>query len=371
MDDGVNAMKILDTTLREGLQRSGAYLEPRARRVLADELVASGIDELEIGVVGRDGFVPSLLSGLLTRHPRAKFWVWSRLRTADVEEASRMGARSIALCVPVSPEHLQDRLGWSRAELHDRIRLIVGFAVEMGLEVSVGLEDASRTPEDAMLEAARAAVEAGATRIRMADTVGVFSPAETAQRTLSLRSLGCQVGFHGHDDFGMATANALAALEAGAHAADASLMGWGERAGIASTECLGAFLSLRRGGSLDVGRLSKAARDLAGRCGVRIPETAPVIGDALFRCETGLHVAALAEHPSLYEPYEPELVGAKRDLLVGGKSGAQAVRKILSKIDPDAVAEPGLVVRIRRAAERLGRPLESRELARLASSTPR
>jgi homocitrate synthase NifV len=358
----------MDTTLREGLQRAGAYLEPRARRVLADDLVASGIDELEIGVVGRDAYVPSLLSGLLAKHPHARFWVWSRLRTSDVEEACAMGARSIALCAPVSPEHLQDRLGWSRSELHDRIRLIVGFAVEMGLEVSVGLEDASRTPEDAMLEAARTAVEAGAIRVRMADTVGVFSPAETAQRTLSLRSLGCQVGFHGHDDFGMATANAVAALEAGAYAADSSLMGWGERAGIAATERLGAFLALRRGAGLDIGRLCKAARDLAGRCGVRISETAPVLGEALFRCETGLHVAALAEHPSLYEPYEPELVGAKRDLLVGGKSGAQAVSKLLSKIRPEIAAKPDLVDRVRREAERLGRPLEERELVSIASS---
>lgn len=361
---------ILDTTLREGLQRVGAYLEPRQRRILAEELVASGIPELEIGVVGRDGFLPSLLASLQSKHPDRRFWVWSRLRQADVEEAHQMGARHIALCAPISPDHLRIRMGWTQQELYDKIRRITTMATQLGMDVSVGLEDASRTPSDKIVSAARAAVESGAIRVRLADTVGVLSPAETTDRILSVISAGCQAGFHGHDDFGMATANALAALEAGASAVDTSLLGWGERAGIASTERLGAFLSVRRGWNLDIERICRAARDLALRCGVEIPRNAPVLGEAIFQSETGLHVSALAEHPALYEPYEPELVGAHRDLRVGGKSGAEAVRKVLASVAPEAEAAPGLVSRIRRAAVRLGRPLESGELVRLAS-TPR
>jgi homocitrate synthase NifV len=361
---------ILDTTLREGLQRVGAYLEPRQRRILAEELVASGIPELEIGVVGRDGFLPSLLSGLQSKHPDSRFWVWSRLRQGDIEEAHQMGARHIALCAPVSAEHLRLRMGWTEVQLYDKIRRLVNMATALGMEVSLGLEDASRGDTGTILHAARAAAESGASRVRFADTVGVLSPAETSDRILSITSVGCQAGFHGHDDFGMATANALAALDAGARAVDASLLGWGERAGIASTERLGAFLSVRRGWNLDIERICRAARDLAVRCGVEIPRNAPVLGEAIFQSETGLHVSALAEHPALYEPYEPELVGSRRDLRIGGKSGADAVRKVLASIAPDAEAAPGLVTRIRRAAERLGRPLESSELVRLAS-TPR
>jgi len=359
---------ILDTTLREGLQRVGAYLEPRQRRTLAEELVAAGIPELEIGVVGRDGFLPSLLAGLQSRHPDRRFWVWSRLRQSDVEEAHQMGARHIALCAPVSVEHLELRMGWTEKELHDKIRRLVSMAVHLGMEVSVGLEDASRATAEGILAAARAAIEAGALRVRLADTVGVLSPAETTDRILSLVSLGGQAGFHGHDDFGLATANALAALEAGASAVDTSLLGWGERAGIASTERLGAFLSVRRGWELDLERLCRAARDLAVRCGVEIPANTPVLGSAIFRSETGLHVSALAEHPALYEPYDPELVGAHRELSLGGKSGAEAVAKVLAAMDPRVLPAPGLVTRIRRVAERLGRPLDAHELMKLASS---
>jgi homocitrate synthase NifV len=242
------------------------------------------------------------------------------------------------------------------------------MATQLGMEASVGLEDASRTSPEMILSATRAAVESGAIRVRLADTVGILSPAETTDRILAVVSAGGQAGFHGHDDFGMATANALAALEAGASAVDTSLLGWGERAGIASTERLGAFLSVRRGWTLDIERICRAARDLALRCGVAIPRNAPVLGEAIFQSETGLHVSALAEHPALYEPYEPELVGSHRQLRLGGKSGAEAVRKVLASVAPEVEAAPGLVTRIRRAAERLGRPLDSEELVRIAST---
>lgn len=359
---------ILDTTLREGLQRAGAYLDPKGRRSLAEELVASGIQELEIGVVGRDGFLPSLLAGLRAKHPAIRFWVWSRLREQDAEEAARIGAGHISLCAPVSREHLEERMGWTREALHAKIRQTVSAAVSLGMEVSVGLEDASRASVEDILVATRAATEAGASRVRLADTVGILSPSETTDRILFLLSCGCQVGFHGHDDFGMATANALSALEAGATAVDGSLLGWGERAGIAATERLAAFLSVRRGAELDLERICRAARDLASRCGSVIPSHTPVVGEAIFRSETGLHVAAISEHPGLYEPFDPSRVGASRDLRVGGKSGEQAVRRVLETQSPGTSTFPGLVSRIRRAAERLGRPLENRELVRLAHS---
>lgn len=359
---------ILDTTLREGLQKAGAYLDPKGRRRLAEDLVSSGIEELEIGVAGRDGFLPSLLAGLLASHPGTRFWVWSRLRESDAEESARMGARHVTVCAPVSQAHLRERMGWERNELHDRIRQTVARAAELGMDVQVGLEDASRATVEEILLAARAASEAGAKRVRLADTVGILTPGETTDRVLAVLSCGIEAGFHGHDDFGMATANALCALEAGAAAVDASLLGWGERAGISATERLAAFLSVRRGARYDLERICRAARELADRCGIPVPPNAPVVGDAIFRCETGLHVAALSEHPGLYEPYEPERVGAVRDLRVGGKSGEQAVRKLLEASAPGTAEAPGLVTRIRRAAERLGRPLEGLELVRLAQT---
>lgn len=359
---------ILDTTLREGLQRVGTYLEPRVRRQVAEDLVASGIGELEIGVVGRDGFLPALLAGLQGRHPEHRFWIWSRMKLSDLDEARAMGARHVSMCAPVSEDHLALRLGWTRAQLLNTIRSHVSHAVAQGLSVSVGLEDASRTPLEAVLEAAKAARDAGADRIRYADTLGIHSPAETREAIAAIAELGIEVGFHGHDDFGMATANALAAIEGGAVASDASLLGWGERAGIASTEQLAGFLSVRRAVPFDLSLVCRCARDLADRCKVPVPGHAPVVGADIFRCESGLHVAALAKSPALYEPFAPELVGSRRELLVGAQSGEQGLQRVLKALSPDLSASAAMVTRIRRIAQRLGRPLESRELLKVAHS---
>jgi homocitrate synthase NifV len=174
------------------------------------------------------------------------------------------------------------------------------------------------------------------------------------------------VGFHGHDDFGMATANALSALEAGATAVDASLLGAGERAGIAATERLGAFLAVRRGLGFGLEALSRAARLFAQAGGIGIPPHAPVVGERIFACETGLHVEALAREPALYEPFAPERVGTERKLLAGGKSGIAAIRQILSNLGEDFPVTGELVTKVREVSERLGRPLETRELVELA-----
>ena len=361
-------LAVLDTTLREGLQRVGTRLEPRVRRWVAEELVASGIAELEIGVVGRDGFLPALLAGLQHRHPDHKIWVWTRMRPDDLKDARAMGAKRVSMCAPVSDQHLGQRLGWTRDQLLETIRAQVAYAISLGLEVSVGLEDASRASLDDVVAAATVARDSGAKRVRFADTVGILSPSECRQAISKLVELGLEVGFHGHDDFGLATANALAALEAGATAVDASLLGWGERAGITSTERLAGFHSVRHGHPVDLGRLCDCAREIADRCGIAIPTHAPVVGSQIFRCESGLHVAALAVAPSLYEPYAPELVGSKRALLVGAQSGAQSVQRVLDVLSPALKSSPGLVSRVRRIAARLGRPLDSRELVKVAAS---
>jgi len=359
---------ILDTTLREGLQRVGVYLDLAGRRKVAQALLEAGVPELEIGVVGRDGAVQPLFEGLRHEHPGARLWLWARMKTEDVEAAARIGATRLALCAPASPQHREIRLGIGAEEARERLRTVVGRAVSLGMTVSVGLEDASRTSPEDLLESALAAREAGVSRVRLADTVGVLSAAEVSGLVAHLRTTGLEVGFHGHDDFGMATANALAALEAGAVAVDTSLLGSGERAGIAATERLGAFLAVRRAAPFDLGALSQAARAFASLAHIAIPDNAPVVGERIFACETGLHVAALSRAPSLYEPFDPSLVGARRELCVGGKSGIEAIRQALFEEAAPVDVTPHLVSQVRRVSERLGRPLEQRELVKLAKA---
>lgn len=359
---------ILDTTLREGLQRVGIYLDLASRRKIALSLLEAGIPELELGVIGRDGALRPLLDTVRQAHPEARLWLWARMRTEDVDQAVRMGATHLALCAPASPQHRELRLGLTEEGALEKLRAVVSHAVSQGLTVSVGLEDASRTSPKELLASALAAREAGASRVRLADTVGLLSAAEVTRLVSLLSSTGLEVGFHGHDDFGMATANALAALEAGAVAVDTSLLGSGERAGIAATEQLGTWLSLRREAPLDTAALSRAAHDFASLTNQDIAPHAPVVGERIFACETGLHVAAISRDPSLYEPFDPSLVGARRELRVGGKSGIDAIRHALAEENPSLEATPRLVSQVRRVAERLGRPLGPGELSRIAEA---
>jgi len=359
---------ILDTTLREGLQRVGVYLDLVGRRKVAKTLLEAGVPELEVGVVGRDGAVQPLFEGLRHEHPCARLWLWARMKGEDVEAAARIGATRLALCAPASPQHREIRLGIGAEEARERLRTVVGRAVSLGMTVSVGLEDASRTSPEDLLESALAAREAGASRVRLADTVGLLSAAEVSGLVTQLRTTGLEVGFHGHDDFGMATANALAALEAGAVAVDTSLLGSGERAGIAATEQLGAWLAVRRSAPLDPAALSRAAHEFATLTHQVVAPHAPVVGERIFACETGLHVAAISRDPSLYEPFDPSLVGARRTLSVGGKSGIEAIRQALLEEASPVDVTPHLVSQVRRVAERLGRPLERRELVKLAQA---
>ncbi|MEN9353444.1 MAG: hypothetical protein RL318_769 [Fibrobacterota bacterium] len=356
---------ILDTTLREGLQRVGVYLDLAGRIEVARALLQAGIPELEIGVVGRDGTVPALLEALRHEFPQARLWVWARMRREDVEAAARMGATHVALCAPTSEKHLDVRMGMTASELPDLVTNVVSHARALGLEVSMGMEDASRATREDLWLAAQAARRAGARRVRLADTVGVLAPNEVAELVLFLRQTGLEVGFHGHDDFGMATANALAALDAGAVAVDTTLLGAGERAGIAATERLGAYLSVRRGAAFDLRALSHAAHEFADAAKVAIPPHAPVVGSRIFACETGLHVAALSKVPDLYEPFSPEAVGAERDLRVGAKSGIAAIGQILSNLGSDRPVTEDLVRQVRSTSELLGRPLERGELMTL------
>lgn len=357
---------ILDTTLREGLQRVGVYLDLSARRKVASALLEAGIPELELGVVGRDGLLKPLIDLVATSGSGARSWAWARMRHEDVEQAARMGVRNLALCAPASPQHQELRLGLSYEAACARVHEVVARAVALGMTVSVGLEDASRALPEDLLATAEVAREAGAVRVRLADTVGVLAAAEVSALVARLCTTGLEVGFHGHDDFSMATANALAALEAGAVAVDASLLGSGERAGIAATEVLGTWLALRRGAPFSPALLAAAARDFSDLSGQAIAPHAPVVGERLFACETGLHVAAIACDPSLYEPFDPALVGSRRELCVGGKSGLAAIRQALLEDDPEIEVTSDLVSRVRRAAERLGRPLQPGELSRLA-----
>lgn len=323
---------LVDSTLREGSQAPVDYLSTPQKLALLAHVLRVGVEEVELGhAVSESAYPPEPLADLIELaaqlRPGVRRAVWCRARADDIAAAAALGPDVVSFALPVSDLHLTTRLRKSRGWALDEVGRLVALARAAGVGyVSVGLEDASRADPDHLDRVVAAADEAGADRVRVADTVGVTEPGELVRLVGRVREgFRGEVGVHVHDDFGMATAGAVAALAAGADWADVSLTGLGERAGISRTEEVAAWLAARCGASYDV----VAARD-AGRCltrwiGRAVPPHAPVIGAEVFACESGLHLAGLVADPATYEPYPPELVGAERIWRLGRGSGRAAV----------------------------------------------
>lgn len=380
---------LIDSTLREGAQAYGIYLGGGAKRRMAELLAATGVDELECGWLGQEE-LPGFLAWAREALPRPEaggpfLSAWCPCRVADVRAAAELASAGLldrlSIGAPGSAAHREKRLGLSLPEMAARVRTVVAAAVELGVAyVSVGLEDVSRAEPDEALELARAAVAAGAARVRLSDTVGLLTPLSTAELVLRFAdALPVPVAFHGHNDLGMATANAVTALMSGAAFADVSALGLGERAGIARLEEVAAWLALRSGldraGRYDLSHLRALSLLAAQAAKAQVERSRPVVGADVFAAESGLHVHGILRDPALFEPFAPELVGAARRVGVGAKSGTAALGAALdaararlgrSGDRPAAdgpAADPGLLARVRALAARLGRPLTDKELS--------
>ncbi len=361
---------VVDSTLREGIQTAGVYLDLGRQVEIVAGLGAAGVGEIEVGPATAPGDVLARLVARVRRdQPSMRVGVWCRALAPDIEAACALEPDVVAFCLPVSDLHLRVRLGHSPRWAVRQIASMVEYARHRGApRVSVGLEDATRADPAVVERVVRAAVAAGVDRVRLADTVGIATPAAIAALVGRCRPLvPGTLAVHTHDDFGMATANAIAALDAGADTADVSLLGLGERAGIARTEEVCAFLALSRGAAFRVPELRALCHRVADWVGRTVPGESPVIGERVFDCESGLHVDGLVKDPRCYQPFSPALAGAVQRIRLGGKAGRNAVAAVVARLGEQLAPEQlgGLTVRIRALADHLGRPLTDAEVRAL------
>ncbi|MEW6218570.1 MAG: pyruvate carboxyltransferase [Thermodesulfobacteriota bacterium] len=364
---------LIDTTLREGAQTVGVSFDLAAARAMVDGLVAVGVEEIELGwAAAQAERLAPLLAHARRRSPATRLALWCRCLKADIRQAAALGPDVLALSLPVSDRHLVTRLGRSREWAVAALEEAVAEARRSGGQIlALGLEDATRADEPFLLAVAERAATLGVQRLRLADTVGVASPARIAGLIRRLAAVPCQLAVHTHNDFGMATANAVAALEAGAAWADVTVLGLGERAGLARLEEVAAFAALHWGRAYDLAALAPLCRTVAAAAGSAIPPAHPVVGERVFACETGLHLQGLYADPATYEPFPPERVGGQRRLLLGAKAGRRAVAAALSRLGRP-VANPelaSLTGALRRLAGHLHRPLSDAELLAAAGQT--
>lgn len=364
---------LIDTTLREGEQTFGVYFSSEEKQNCLTRLGRLGIEELELGVQGQEE-LPHLVRLAQVLAPQATHSVWCRAKEDDLRQAAALGCR-INMGLPASERHARLRLGLAVADLPPLAARLVRVALEAGCPyVSLGLEDVSRADPEAALAIALAALEAGAMRVRLADSVGVLTPTDMQQlvrffrQALDQRFPGRFLAVHCHNDFGLATANALTALQCGADYADVSVLGAGERAGIARLEELATYLTLQ------AGTAAYQLTELRGLCALvsqaaHLPPSRlhPVVGRDVFATESGLHVHAVAKDPALFEPYDPLHVQGQRRVGIGKKSGAAALRHVAGALGlglPQSRVATTLA-NCRLQSSQAGRPLLESELRTL------
>ena len=356
---------LIDTTLREGAQLFGNYMTSADKLEIVRQLVELGIEEVEVGWVGQKG-LGSLISKMKRMAGGSLLSVWCPCRVRDVFEASGLGLDRINIGVPVSDQHIRYRLKMTREEVYSRVESVLKTAFACGFtHVSLGLEDFSRADHHFALELSEFAVQHGVRRVRLSDTRGLFTPMEV-QRVASLFSetLDAEIGVHCHNDFGMATANTITALQSGASWGDVSVLGIGERSGIAALEEIAGYRALHSGESIYQLKNIRLLCDLVARhANLNVSRTKPVVGRDIFAAESGLHVHAAFRDPTMFEPYDPGLTSSARTLGLGAKSGLGAIREATKQLGltlPPAILHM-VLHKVRTVSRKAGRPLHVSE----------
>ena len=333
---------LYDTTLRDGEQSVGVVLSPEDKLEIASALDAAGVDRIEAGFPRVSEDDARAISLILEAGLDAEIWGFSRAVGADVAALLELGLKASVIESPISDGKLA-ALGVSRDAMLERIRSAVQLAASQGIKVAFFGVDSSRADLAFAKQAYAAAVEAGAREVVVVDTLGIATPeaaaflvGEIAERL----DYDVPVHWHGHDDFGLATAAAIAAVQAGATWVQGTVNGMGERAG--NADLVEVALALEALYGIPTRLRLEQARELSHLV-QRLSETPlapwkPVTGDNLFTRESGA-VAAQFHDPPAIEPYASELVGAERGIVLGKKSGLDSIRIKLAELGLEATQE--------------------------------
>ncbi|MDG3085017.1 homocitrate synthase [Vibrio hannami] len=316
----IPVVTINDTTLRDGEQSPGVAFNTEEKLAIALNLESVGVQELEIGVPAMGEAEQETMSVIAASLTRAKTMGWCRMTDQDLNSASGLGLDWVDVSIPVSKQQIRSKLGFDSDKAYfAHGERYLKQAVELGVDVCVGMEDASRADLDFMLRLTELAQECGAKRVRFADTVGILDGDKTRSYISSLRAnTDLQIEMHAHNDLGLATANTLAAIDAGATSINTTVVGLGERAGNAALEEVAVALSVLNKGFTGIDlqalpQLCQLVQNASGR-----PEwlQKAIVGGSVFTHESGVHVDGLMKDSNNYQGFPPNWLAVSTSLFL-------------------------------------------------------
>ncbi len=334
-------VRIFDSTLSLGEQVPGVSFTAQAKVEIAESLDALGVDVIEAGFPasseGEKKAVEEVVKAV-RRISRAGFSsevsCMARARKDDVEIALQTESDYLSIFAPVSDINIEKRLRKTREEVKEAIVQSIEFAKSGGAKVEFVAEDASRADPDFLWEVIKAAEQAGADIINLNDSLGLLTPTGAKKMVIEARKVTTKpIGVTFHNDFGMATANTIAAIEAGAESAHVSVNGLGPKAGIAPLEQVVMVLReiLKVETNVQPHMLPEVSELVERLSGITLYEIMPIVGPLFYTYEAGVHVHGLIADPSTYEAVPPESVGRKRRIVAGKLSGKSAIAEILKE----------------------------------------
>ena len=331
-------IKIFDTTLRDGEQSPGIALRPDEKAEIARALESLGVDIVEAGFAASSPGDFQGVAAVVDSVTRATVASLARTTEGDIDAAAQAleGApRSrIHVFIATSALHMERKLGLTPPQVLERISWAVAYAAERADEVEFSAEDATRSDRTFLAGACREAIAAGATIVNLPDTVGFTTPVEYARMFDDLRERCPELGdvelsVHCHDDLGLAVANSLAGVEAGATQVECTINGIGERAGNAALEEVVMALRVRADhygaeSAVDPSMIRDASALVAQLTGYEVQRNKPIVGANAFAHEAGIHQDGMLKDASTYQIIDPSELGVAMTLPLGKHSGRHA-----------------------------------------------
>lgn len=363
-------IKLVDTTLRDGEQTAGVVFSNREKIYIAEMLSDLGINQLEVGIPAMGGDEKKAITEICKKNLQSSIMAWNRAVVSDIEKSIDCGVDAVAISISVSDIHIDNKLKTSRDWVIEKMIESVEFAKRNGMYVSVNGEDASRADEEFLKRFIISAKEAGADRFRFCDTVGVMDPFTIRNKIERLyQATDFDIEMHTHNDFGMATANAIAGVLGGANYIGVTVNGLGERAGNAALEEV--LMALKHvfkcSTKIDTSKFRELSEYVSKASGRELPAWKAIVGSNMFRHESGIHADGALKNPKNYEAFEPSEVGLERQIVIGKHSGKAAIINKFKEynIDLDPVMADEVLSGVRTVSVDLKRSLFDKEIVKI------